>query len=436
MVHKLVQKHHSFVILRRKTYYFRYAFPLNLRKLCPWLPAEIKRSLRTDSFSEAVALVDTRLPLIKLLKNCTDAFLVEGLVERLTDFTIQIGQWVEKQFKALTGLQKIPQKLIQSSPRKKSVPRTPRLSVVWKEYVQWKTWTPRRASQNQRTFDNLLFFLGDRPVGKIAKADLKQALDSISRLPVRHKRPYSRMTLKDIKRREIPESDRISSKSVKEHLKLAQSIFNAYLVRERDVLERSPTEGVRYAEDKKRYGCLTDAQVRQVLERSKEKPEWFHWFIKLAVYSGARRSEIAFLRKSDFKFCEDTKRDYFVIREGKTKAAQRMIPLHSQLIEDGFKEWIDNCEDLIFSISANTPNRVTHNFASLLDEKVSDMGERLVFHSTRHTFVTKARASGANTALIQQVVGHEKTGAGMTDRYTHNFQMKDVLSVIDCISYG
>lgn len=89
--------------------------------------------------------------------------------------------------------------------------------------------------------------------------------------------------------------------------------------------------------------------------------------------------------------------------------------------------------DLIFPIAAGNLNRVTENFYALLDVKLNDLGERRVFHSTRHTFITKTRAAGVANSIVQQVVGHEKTGAGMTDRYTHTFQLKDVLGAVDCI---
>lgn len=61
IVHKLVQNSHPFVALRGNTYYFRYVIPAHIRKLCPSLPTQAKRSLHTDFFSEAVNLVSHKL---------------------------------------------------------------------------------------------------------------------------------------------------------------------------------------------------------------------------------------------------------------------------------------------------------------------------------------------------------------------------------------
>lgn len=37
---------------------------------------------------------------------------------------------------------------------------------------------------------------------------------------------------------------------------------------------------------------------------------------------------------------------------------------------------------------------------------------------------------------MQQVVGHEKAGAGLTDCYTHTFPLKSVAVVVDSVGYG
>jgi len=81
------------------------------------------------------------------------------------------------------------------------------------------------------------------------------------------------------------------------------------------------------------------------------------------------------------------------------------------------------------------PNSITNRFRSLNMDKKTEDGERIVFHSLRHTFITKARSKGIETVLVQEVVGHEKTGSGVTDRYTHRFSLEDLLPVVDAVTY-
>ncbi len=68
-------------------------------------------------------------------------------------------------------------------------------------------------------------------------------------------------------------------------------------------------------------------------------------------------------------------------------------------------------------------------------ERFDDFGNRKVFHSFRHSFITKSRGSGIPVEHVQQVVGHEKTSAGMTDRYTKRQPLKEVLDVVDKVRY-
>lgn len=432
MVHELVQTHYSYVYLRHKTYYFRVVIPPHLRELCPDLPREIKRSLRTDSLTDAIAMVSVKLPLIRLLKSCRSEKLIRDIYRKLASFSKEIAGWVSEKLKTyeLSGRGASPRSV------KPENPKSPTLDKAWSDFCQWKSsWSDKQAKANQRIYDNLRLFLGNVAVGGITKRELKTALYGVSALPQRNKKHYKQIPLEKLRDMTIPDEDRVSSKYVKDHLKLCQSLFNRYLKQEREVIEVSPTDGLKWEYENNRFGSLTDAEVRGVLNKSGDKPEWFRWFLLLAAYSGARRSEIASLRKTDINLCPDTNRYYFVIKEGKTKAARRLVPIHNRLIELGFLQWVEESDGRLFDTAYRNLNRVTDLFGSILDRKVNDYGDRLVFHSLRHTFITKARAAGNSAVLVQQVVGHEKRGAGQTDRYTHTFQLKDVLNVVDLVSY-
>lgn len=428
MVQELVQTGNPYVYLRCKTYYFRVVIPPHLRKLCPSLPREIKRSLRTDSLTDALAMVGDKLPLIRLLRSCTTVDLVLSLYQKLSDFHNEVTGWIKSKLSVIDSIS------TPSAPTK-SKSKGLNLDKAWGDFSEWKSWSDKQAKANQRMYDNLRLFLGDVRVDAITKRMLKDTLQGISELPQRNRKHYKQLPLEKLKDLEIPDEDRISSKYVKDHLKLCQSFFSRYLKGELELLTESPTDGIKWEFENNRYGSFTDEEVKQLLSDSEEKPEWFRWFLLLSVYSGARRSEIAGLTRSDIKYCTDTKRYYFVVREGKTKAARRAVPIHNRLINAGFLQWIEVREEQLFDTAYRNLNRVTDLFGSLLKRKENDYGERLVLHSVRHTFITKTRAAGISDVLVQQVIGHEKRGAGQTDRYTHTFQLKDVLKVVDSVSY-
>ena len=439
LVRKLVQSCHPYIFLRGNVYSFRFALPRHVRKLCPELPNEIKRTLKTDSFTDAVVQVNGKTDLIVRIKQSRDREVLRRLCGSLASFEDQRerlvaaglkGAWARSQVVA-GKLGDKPEETIDTTPE----PQLLTLSQAWSEFVVWKSWTAKRTAINVNLMDNLLFFLGDVEVHTITKRDLRDALELIGELPQRNRSPYRGKSLQEISQMEIPDEHRVADKTVKEHLKLCQSLFSSYLLKEREILQISPTDNLKLEVEDHRFACLGDTQVVEVLEKAKKKPDWVRWFMLIAAYSGARRSEIARLCLEDFKVCPDTGRHYFVVRTGKTKAARRLVPLHHKLLAEGLLDWARKADGPLFETVQANPNRITDHFSSLIGEKTNDLGERLVFHSFRHTFITKSRSAGASTVLVQQVVGHEKRGAGITDRYTHSFSLRDVLPVVDLVSY-
>ncbi len=432
MVQTLVQNNHRYLLLRGNTYYFRYVIPRHVRQSCPSIPREVKRSLSTDSFATALYFISEKLSLIDLIRRCRDAGQLKSLIGQLGDFSEIFSRFVTSRIQR--GRQEA--RGSQNSREVISHADTPKLSEAWLSFVESRQWSDRLKKNNQLLFNNVRHFLGDRHVGDVTKELLKHTLSSIACLPKRNLKRYKGVPLEQITSMQIPEEDRVSGKTVKEHLKLCQGLFNSCLVKDLHVLEKSPTEGLSLDTKDNRFASLGDSEVVKVIERSSKKPEWFRWFLLLAVYSGARRSELSRLRSGDFKVCHDTGRHYFVIHYGKTDAARRQVPVHRRLVEEGFLEWVRERDGDLFPVAHTNPNRVTDMFSSLLDVKVNDLGERIVFHSLRHTFITKARSAGVEAVLVQQVVGHEKTGAGLTDRYTHTFLLGSVLIVVDSVDYG
>lgn len=424
MVQRLVQSGHPYVVLRGSVYCFRFALPRHVIRLCPDLPREIKRTLRTASYPEAIYLASQKTPLIQKVFLSRNPSTLRSICGQLGDFeqlyeevALYSPRGVKRDFESSQAGQSIT------------------LTEAWVQFKSWKRWPDKSAKFYELLFDNLKFFLGDPPVDSITKADLKRTFDGIARFPKRNIKKYKGVPIEELSCMTVPEADRVSSKLVKEHLKLCQSLFSRYLVRELELLKVSPTDGLSVDYENHRYASLSDAVVREVLERSCKKPLWVRWFVHLAALSGARRSEIARLTSTDFRVCKDTQRHYFVINGGKTKAARRIVPVHSRLISLGMMEWVRQQGGDLFPTAKANPNRITDHFVSLVYEKTNDLGERIVFHSLRHTFITKARAAGVSTVLVQQVVGHEKSGAGITDRYTHAFPLKDIIKVVESVGY-
>jgi integrase len=190
------------------------------------------------------------------------------------------------------------------------------------------------------------------------------------------------------------------------------------------------------------FAPYSNDEVREILSASfGEQESWKKWLPALAAYTGSRRGEIVQLRKQDVKFDSDSGRYYLLITGDagsiKNRNATRQIPLHNFLLDRGFLDFVNEAGDRLFGDLKS--ESVTQWFVSLRDklkiEKFDDFGSRKVFHSLRHSFITRSRGAGNPLDQIQQVVGHEKASIGITDRYSHIQPLKIVLDVVDKVGY-
>lgn len=305
----------------------------------------------------------------------------------------------------------------------------------------------RRQQAHKTDFKKLVAILGNVPISTITNKSLKGAILTCANLPNMTKNPYKDMLIPELlEMDDIPEKDRVKGKTAIEAGKTAQGIFR-YAVDVAELLKASPAQDMKLGvklDSKCTFAPYTDAEVKKILTASfKESVPWKKWLPTLAAYTGARRGELVQLRKQDIKFDTDAGRHYILITgeagSVKNDNAMRQVPLHATLIDQGFLDFRDQADGRLFGDL--DPQAVTRWFTRYRDrldiEPHDDFGNRKVFHSFRHSFITKSRFAGNALEHVQVVAGHERTSAGVTDRYTHphHQRLKAVLNVVDCIKY-
>lgn len=319
---------------------------------------------------------------------------------------------------------------------------TPLLSEAWKLFVaeKGKTWAITIARENNRFYEVLMHVLGDIPVGSITKQHIRQTLAVIENLPRRNVKPYSEMTLEECIDFDVPEDDLISSANVKKHLKIYSSFFKVFLKDEKDILEKAPTEGIKYEVTENKGGHYSRPEMQRLIERLSTFTDWRKDYFLTLIYTGARRGEMAAIRKEHIRKDEETGRYYIFIADGKTEHAQRQIPI-SKSIEALLLARIKPLKDgdLVFG-DLPTYEHIAFLWRSLMEEcnipKYNEFGQKRVIHACRHTFISEAIAKTGNAALVQFVVGHSRTQSlGITARYTHRPALNQLLTVVDCVSW-
>jgi integrase len=148
-----------------------------------------------------------------------------------------------------------------------------------------------------------------------------------------------------------------------------------------------------------------------------------HDAIRLAALSGLRLAELVTLWVEECPIDEDGN-GHFDIRQGKTSAAARRVPMHPDVIEivKRRKKGKDP-QDWLFHELADERNAgdvFGKRFANYreklgVDDKRPGQRRSLVnFHSFRRWFVTEAERAGIPESTISSVVGHEEGRKSIT----------------------
>jgi integrase len=137
------------------------------------------------------------------------------------------------------------------------------------------------------------------------------------------------------------------------------------------------------------------------------------WVPVVALFSGMRLEEICQLRHCDITevdgvHCFSISPEAGVI---KTAAAERLVPIHSKLIEMGFLQLVtDGSKERLWSdLSPNKYGRYSNSVGKWFGRYKKRKGfddSRHCFHSLRHTFINELKQIDAPEPVIRQMVGH------------------------------
>ncbi len=170
---------------------------------------------------------------------------------------------------------------------------------------------------------------------------------------------------------------------------------------------------------------FTEEEVNLLWKKRGQNP--YCSTVLMMIYSGCRISELLNLKKKDVNL----KEKWFYIREAKTEAGIRYVPIADKVMPF-FVYWYDqgDCEYLI---SSPKNKRISYrNFYETYWKAVMEqMNMHHRPHDTRHTCVTMLTLANVNEKLIKRIVGHR--GQDITDTvYTH-FDISDMLEAINSI---
>lgn len=170
-------------------------------------------------------------------------------------------------------------------------------------------------------------------------------------------------------------------------------------------------------------------------EQKEQDPDYFY-ILLLGLLTGCRISELTSIAKDQIKKSENGNR-FFVIRDSKTAAGLREIPVPSKLFEIGFQEFIDrkSGNQPIFKYvtreGKGSGNAVGKKFSRHLELLKINRG-KLVFHSLRkfiNNFLMK-KDSGVPYEPRCQFMGHEIEDVNVAT-YSVEYSIDELSAIIN-----
>ena len=146
----------------------------------------------------------------------------------------------------------------------------------------------------------------------------------------------------------------------------------------------------------------------EYFKKAIKKDEDYVMCVMLCVFTGCRIGEITNLKKNQFKISEDGN-TYITIRDSKTLAGIREVPLHPYILSY-MKKFLSNKTDKIFRYAEvegkGAGNAAGKKFARNL-EAVKITRDKLVFHSLRKFVNNELVKNKVSLEHRCQLIGHE-----------------------------
>ncbi len=334
-----------------------------------------------------------------------------------------------------------------------ALPASTPLGVAIDDFIaeHSRQWTDKTIGQNRAYINILVEYFGpDRLLATITKQDASEVKKVLQALPAsRNTKPKLKaMPLMQVIRE--PGHKRIAAKTINSHIQMFKMFFD--WAERHGHAPHTLFEGMKVRKDKASESerkPFTPDQARLIYTELTENPSGLvrkdshKWGMLLGMFTGARLNEICQLDIVDVKQDGDT---WFlnITDEGddtksvKSKAGRRKVPLHSELIRLGFLDFVEsrrNGTRLFPDYSYSANGGYGRNLGRWCNEsflpKLRIKQPGLVFHSLRHTVVTRLGQANVPEPIIQCIVGHARSGVTQEVYLREGYTLTQLKEAID-----
>jgi integrase len=287
----------------------------------------------------------------------------------------------------------------------------------------------------RRAVDMFIQLHGDLPVAQIKKSHAREFREALQAVPSFRAGHLRNAALPELSAwgRKHPAVPKVSAGTVNKQLGAVQAIagwahHNGVIPD--DVPWADPFHKMRVEEEQSRRGPFDARELQEVfsapLFTANEEPEGAKgaagvWLPLLALFTGARRGEIAAFKVENVRKDEATHTPMLFIvadrkvgKRVKTKTSERVVPVHPQLVKLGFLKYVegrarDGEQAWLFPAVAPDQGRALSAWGKwwsrYLRQTVGIIDAARVFHSFRHGFQDALRRATADEELRDALAG-------------------------------
>lgn len=443
---------------RLETYYFRIAVAKKLRTLSQKLPKEIRKTTGTKSKKEAekiaqfyafkADLVFKKILAVKQYNN------EDELVTYFRDCIQQeLSLNTEAEMPAIAN--------IQSNFQTNSVNTLTRglklsklVEIYIKENELKNNWQRDKSRYEAIACLNLFQrIVGDKYLSEINHEVILDYQDSLRKLPanINKYREYDGKSISQI----IAKSNKkvMAILTLNKNLRRVMSLFNfAY---EKEYVSKNYAKNLLIKQSSsqaaKREG-FTDSDIKKLFSteihsaesKKKSKYNYQYWIPLLGLYSGGRLDELCQLHTDDVIevegiWCISINRNT-KNKKLKNASSERVVPLHSKLIEIGFLKFVEyqrsKKQERLFTelkLARDGYGGIVSKWFSGFKTKAGITSKTKVFHSFRHTVADRLKQKSIVREKIGSILGHKDDNitTGLYGKAYHISVLKEVIEELD-----
>ncbi|WP_406853480.1 DUF6538 domain-containing protein [Brevundimonas sp. BH3] len=356
-----------------------------------------------------------------------------------------------------------------------SLDRGMTLGDVYDAYMNDPTrnWSPTTRMAYQTTRRLVVAILGeDTPVTEITRTQCRDMIEVLRWQPRNASKLFPKLSpieIAELAKRE-GRTDLINAANINTYLNKLGGVFNWAVAEE--LLDRNPAKGLRVPDptarrDKRRpfstnqlqaifaaplyTGCRDDGHGYATVGTARPRNARF-WIPLLSLFAGLRLNEacqldVADVRNIDGVYClviSERSDDEQSDKRLKTSASERTVPLHAQLMELGFIEFVSSRKragevKLFGEVAMGATGYRSTTFSAWFRRFVVRAGaasEKTCFHSFRHCFRDALREAMIDRDVAMTLGGWSiSNGASVSDVYGNGYRLKTLKEEIDKIKF-